>query len=67
MLPAPRIGSTWARPNTAPWRATAATTGSRLRKPRSISARRTISSTNGAATTAVTSNVMTYVRSRSAR
>ena len=53
MLPTPRTGSMWAAPNSSPCRTTTATIGSLLRKPRITTPRNTISSTTGAAITAV--------------
>ena len=53
MLPAPRTGSKCAEPKKTAWRATAATAPIRARKPRITTPRNTISSTSGAATTAV--------------
>ena len=43
----------WAAPNNNPCRTTTVTIGSRLRKPRITTPRNTISSTTGAAITAV--------------
>ncbi len=65
MLPIPRTGSRWMAPNSRPCTPTASQALILLNSPRSISPRKIISSTIGAAMTAVTSSVMTYVRSRS--
>ena len=53
MLPTPRTGSTWATPKRSPCTTTTATMGSRLASPRITTPRKTISSTIGAATTAL--------------
>ncbi len=53
-LPAPRIGSTWATPNSTACTAMALGHDSRLRSDRRTTPRKTISSTIGAAITAVT-------------
>lgn len=59
MLPVPRTGSTWANPNSTACSAIVTTTPRWARRPRMTTPRNTISSTTGAATTAVTSSATT--------
>jgi hypothetical protein len=65
MLPTPRTGSKWAAPKKTACTATVAAAPSRARKPRITIPRNTISSTMGAATTAVIASAITYARSAS--